>query len=142
MWPRTAERRSVMDGIATAEGMEAATAKTEAGPEVVRDAGGRFAPGHSGNPAGKRKGTRNRATVLLEVMAEGEERVVARRMLDRAAAGEKAAGRLCFERLFPKPRSRTIELDLPEGASAADDLAVFEAAFAELVAGALTLDEM
>jgi hypothetical protein len=30
----------------------------------ARDAAGRFLPGQSGNPAGKRPGTRNRATLI------------------------------------------------------------------------------
>ena len=109
---------------------------------VVRDRGGRFAPGWSGNPSGKKPGTRNRATVLREMLEDGEVEGLGRQVIDRALAGDKVAGRVCFERLFPKPRSRAIELDLPEGASAADDLAVFDAAFAEMAAGGITLDEM
>ena len=48
-----------------------------------RDAAGRFVPHRSGNPAGKAPGTRNRASVLRELMAEGEDRAIARTVLDK-----------------------------------------------------------
>jgi hypothetical protein len=43
-----------------------------------RDRGGRFAPGVSGNPAGKRKGTRNRATIMAEMLAAAASGVPAK----------------------------------------------------------------
>src|SRR5216684_3551706 len=57
----------------------------------ARDAAGRFLPGQSGNPAGKRPGTRNRATLIREAFAEGEEMVVARAVIDKAKAGDAVA---------------------------------------------------
>jgi hypothetical protein len=39
---------------------------------TMRDGKGRLAPGCSGNPAGKREGTRNRATLLAEALRDGE----------------------------------------------------------------------
>ena len=52
-----------------------------ASPPVARDATGRFQPGVSGNPAGKRPGTRNRRTLLAEALREGEEAALARSII-------------------------------------------------------------
>src|SRR5271163_865990 len=81
-----------------------------------RDGRGRFQPGCSGNPAGKRPGTLNHATVLKRQMAEGDEEQFARQILDRARQGEWRALRFVWERLDPKPRQRSLELDLPQEA--------------------------
>lgn len=111
-------------------------------PAAGRGADGRFQPGHSGNPAGKPKSTRHRLTVLRKLLAEGESETAGRRFIERALAGEdKRAEILLVQPVFPKPRGRTIALDLPEAASAADDLAFLDAAMAGLANGGITIDE-
>jgi hypothetical protein len=63
---------------------------------------GRFAPGVSGNPAGKRKGTLNRMTQLKLALSVDEGGAVARAVIDRALAGDRVAQRLCFAAILPK----------------------------------------
>src|SRR5260221_13899101 len=99
---------------------------------TLRDANGRFIPGQSGNPAGKRPGTRNRATVLREALRDGEEAATARVVIDKALSGNQVAARFVVDRLMPRPRSRTIELDLPAGAGI---LAGYDAAGQAMVSG-------
>ena len=111
---------------------------TEAG---LRDANGRFAPGNSGNPAGKKPGTRNRATILREALAEGEGIAAARIVIDKALAGDAVAARLIVDRLTPRPRSRAIALDLPSGEKAGDVLAASNATIAAMASGEITPDE-
>src|SRR5258708_5908950 len=54
-----------------------------------RDASGRFLPGRSGNPAGKKPGTRNRTTEIRAMLAEGDEMAEARfREPDEIAAAD------------------------------------------------------
>jgi hypothetical protein len=53
--------------------MTEAASATVSSIAAARDARGRFQPGCSGNPAGKKPGTLNRATILKRVMAEGDE---------------------------------------------------------------------
>jgi hypothetical protein len=53
-----------------------------------RDASGRFLPGRSGNPTGKKPGTRNSATEIRAMLAEGEETAVARTVIDKAKSGD------------------------------------------------------
>ncbi len=108
---------------------------------AVRDANGRFAPGSSGNPAGKKPGTRNRATILREALAEGEGIAAARIVIDKALAGDAVAARLIVDRLTPRPRSRAIALDLPSGEKAGDVLAASNATIAAMASGEITPDE-
>jgi hypothetical protein len=91
----------------------------------------------SGNPAGKRPGTRNCKTVLAEALRDGEDTAVARVVIDKALAGDTVAARFLLGLLSPKPRGRAITLDLPEGARAGDVVA----AFAAMAAGEITPDE-
>ena len=108
---------------------------------AARDGNGRFLPGQSGNPAGKKPGTRNRATVLRAALADGEEKAAARIVIDKALSGDAVAARFIVDRLMPRPRSRTIELDLPAGAGAAGILAASNATIAAMAAGEITPDE-
>jgi len=86
----------------------------------ARDTRGRFQPGCSGNPAGKRPGTLNRATILKRIMAEGDEERIASLIVERALEGEWRALRFVQDRLEPKPRARPVMLDFPEGATVAE----------------------
>src|SRR5258707_3473781 len=110
----------------------------QANDKPTRDGNGRFVPGQSGNPKGKVPGTRNRATVLRELMRDGEEDAVGRVLIDRALGGDPVAARFLIEGLNPKPRQRTITLDLPDGADAA---AIFLAAASAMVVGEITPQE-
>jgi len=107
----------------------------------ARDAGGRFLPGQSGNPAGKRPGTRNRATLIRQAFAEGEEMVVARAVIDKAKDGDAVSARFLLGLLCPRPRDRAITLDLPDGMCAGDTVAAFNTTLLAMAAGEITPDE-
>src|SRR5258708_10506641 len=87
--------------------------------QPMQDGNGRFAPGCSGNPTGKKPGTRNRATILRALMRDGDEDAIGRVLIDRALGGDPVAARFLIDGLNPKPRQRTITLNLPDGADAA-----------------------
>jgi len=109
---------------------------------TARDANGRFVPGCSGNPAGKRPGTRNRASVLAEALLAGEAEGIARVVIDRALAGDAVAARFCLDRLTPRPRGRAITLDVPaECGPGGVAVATFNAALRAMAAGEITPDE-
>src|SRR5271156_3006018 len=93
----------------------ATTADAPVSP-TARDMRGRFQPGCSGNPAGKKPGTLNHATVLKRVLAEGDDETIGRHIIDRALKGEWVAARFVMEHLDPKPRSRPIEFGFPADA--------------------------
>lgn len=84
----------------------------------------KFKPGQSGNPAGKPKGARNKATMAALELLDGESEALTRKAIDlalgRGAEGQPgkdadlAALRLCIERIAPVRRDAPIEFDLPE----------------------------
>ncbi|MDB5411053.1 MAG: hypothetical protein JWL84_5965 [Rhodospirillales bacterium] len=106
-----------------------------------RDRGGRFAPGVSGNPAGKRKGTRNRATLLAMLLSVDESGEITRAVIDRALAGDMVAARFCLRQILPKKRGREIELDLPDCRTIEDVVAAFGVTVAAMASGEITPDE-
>jgi len=82
-------------------------------PETAsnRAAGGRFAPGHSGNPGGRSGKTQ----AIRAKLAEGAE-AVTRKILAAAKKGDMQACRLILERLVPpmKPTSEPVQFDLDD----------------------------
>jgi hypothetical protein len=119
--------------------MEQAMNETNHQPE--RDANGRFVPGRSGNPLGKKPGTHNRATVLCEALRDGEDAGVARVIIDKALAGNSAMARFVIGLLMPRPRDRAIEIDLPDGSSADDVIAASSATIQAMARGEITPEE-
>jgi hypothetical protein len=81
---------------------------------IERDAAGRFVAGQSGNPAGKLPGTRNRKTVMLEALREGEGEAAARVVIEKALSGDVVSARFVVALISPRPKGRTIHLELPE----------------------------
>lgn len=72
---------------------------------------GRFKPGQSGNPDGRPKGSRNRATLAALALLEGEAKALSRKAVELALDGDMAAIRLCLERLIPVARESTLPED-------------------------------
>lgn len=81
----------------------------------------RFKPGQSGNPSGRRAGTRSSALLALDALAEGEANEIAQAMIDKAKEGDTTAGRMLLERIWPVRKGRGIAFDLPE-VTKADEL--------------------
>ncbi|KQZ80895.1 hypothetical protein ASD64_11425 [Mesorhizobium sp. Root157] len=78
----------------------------------------RFKPGQSGNPKGRRAGTRSKALLALDALAEGEANKIAQAMIDKAKEGDTTAGRMLLERIWPVRKGRGISFELPEVAKA------------------------
>ncbi len=79
-----------------------------------------FQPGQSGNPAGKAKGVRNSASIAIDQLLAGEAETLTRKAVELALSGDTTALKLCLERLVPPSRTRTIQFELPDIATAAD----------------------
>jgi hypothetical protein len=62
-----------------------------------------FEPGKSGNPAGKLKGTRNKTTLAVEALLDGEAETITRKAIELAKEGNLTALRLCLDRIAPWP---------------------------------------
>jgi hypothetical protein len=113
------------------------------GNTITRDPAGRFVPGQSGNPQGKAPGTRNRASLLRELMEEGEDRAIVRLVLDRAKGGDAVAARFVVAHLCPRPRprARSIAIPLEDGLPAHNVVAAHDAVLRALFAGEIAPDE-
>jgi hypothetical protein len=72
-----------------------------------------FKPGQSGNPAGRPKGARNKATLAALALLEGELEGLTRKAVEMALNGDIQALRLCLERLIPVAKERAVKLNLP-----------------------------
>ena len=73
-----------------------------------------FMPGRSGNPKGKPKGTRNKATMMVLQLMEGAAEEITRTVLSSARNGDLGAAKLVLERLAPPLRERPVCIDLPD----------------------------
>jgi Family of unknown function (DUF5681) len=113
-----------------------------ADPEnAARDQAGRFAKGRSGNVTGKPKGARNRASLLLDKMAQADAAAVLRAVLDKAKRGDMTAATTVLARLWPVQKGRSIALDLPHIATAEDVIAALDVINAAIGCGQITPDE-
>lgn len=68
----------------------------------------------SGNPSGRPVGSRNRSTLLLEELLDGQAAALMGKAIQLALNGDPFALRLCLDRLYPVPKERRIDLHLPE----------------------------
>ena len=111
-------------------------AKEVEGKALEQVHGRPFAKGRSGNPAGRRLGSRNRATIAAQKMLAGEAEALTRKAVEAALAGDPTAMRLCLERILP--RDRAVKFALPRIKSAADIARAMEAVTAALADGLIT----
>ena len=100
-----------------------------------------FEKGRSGNPAGRRPGSRNKATLAAAALLAGESEALTRKAVELALAGDPTAMRLCIERLLPPCRERTVKFTLPPIESVSDVSAAMRAVTAALAKGNITPGE-
>lgn len=79
-----------------------------------------FEAGRSGNPAGRPKGARSRATLALENILDGDAESILRKAIELAKDGDATAMRLCLDRMMPPRKDRTITFELPPIETATD----------------------
>ena len=97
-----------------------------------------FEPGQSGNPRGKKKGTRHKATMAIETLLEGEAETITRKAIELAKAGDLPALRLCLDRLCPPRKDRPVAFDIPEIASDSQAADVSASILRAVAAGEIT----
>lgn len=113
-----------------------------AGEQPRRVRGRPFPKGVSGNPKGRPKGSKHRATVLAEALLHGQAEAVIQALVDRALGGDPVCMRLVVERLIPPVRERAVELPIPSDLGAAGALEEAErVTIREMAAGRLTPTE-
>ncbi|WP_425909840.1 DUF5681 domain-containing protein [Nitrobacter sp. TKz-YC02] len=94
--------------------------------------------GTSGNPSGRKPGTRNRATILIESMSEDDRAAIVDKIIRQAKRGDRASQKLIVDRIEPPRKGRAAPVALPTIKTAGDVVTAMEAVTAAMVAGLLS----
>jgi hypothetical protein len=89
----------------------------QAGPRGPK---GQFQPGKSGNPRGRARGSRNRATLLAASLLDRQAQDLVQQAIGLALAGDVVALRLCVERILAPRRLERVQFAMPALATADD----------------------
>ena len=73
---------------------------------------GQFAKGQSGNPRGKPKGSRNKITLAVQALLEGEAEAISRKAIELAKEGDMTAIKLVLERILPPRKDAPVTFEL------------------------------
>jgi hypothetical protein len=80
---------------------------------AAKQRGKPFSKGVSGNPEGRPAGSRNKTTIAVESLLDGEAEALTRKAIELAKDGDLAALRLCLERIAPPRKDRPVAFALP-----------------------------
>ena len=86
-----------------------------------RNTAGQFSAGNSGRP----KGSRNKATIAIESLLQGQtealtQTAVTKTAVTKALEGDSIALRLCMDRIAPAPKDQPVSFSLPKMKKALD----------------------
>ncbi len=81
-----------------------------------RNTAGQFSAGNSGRP----RGSRNKATVAIERLLEGQAEALTQTAIRRALEGDSVALRLCMDRIAPPPKDAAVTFSMPTMSNALD----------------------
>ena len=81
-----------------------------------RNTAGKFTSDNSGRP----KGARNKKTLAIESLLEGQAEALTQTAISKALEGDGLALRLCMERIAPAPKDISVTFPLPEMNDAMD----------------------
>jgi len=81
-----------------------------------RNTAGQFSAGNSGKP----RGSRNKATLAIESLLQGQAEALTQTALTKALEGDSVALRLCMDRIAPLPKDATVTFAMPTMSSALD----------------------
>jgi hypothetical protein len=99
-----------------------------------------FEPGGPGGP-GRPQGSRNKATLALDKIADDAGEDILNKMIEAAKSGDMRAADLVLSRIWPARKSRPIALTLPAMQSASDEVAAVGAVADAVGAGEITPNE-
>ena len=99
-----------------------------------------FEKGNPGGP-GRPNGARNKVTLAIEALLDGEAEGLTRKAIELALAGDITALRLCLDRLCPPRRDRHVSFEMPPIGTAADAGKALSALLRAVADGELTPSE-
>lgn len=113
------------------------TEPDNAGPKQA----GRFRKGRSGNPQGKRPGTRNTALIALDMIGQDAAQGLLRTVVEKAMSGDMMAARILLDRAWPIRKGRPVTFTLPPTETAGDVVQTLARLLEAVADGQLTLEE-
>ena len=81
-----------------------------------RNTDGKFSDGNAGRP----KGSRNKATIAIESLLEGQAEALTQTAIAKALEGDSIALRLCMDRIAPPMKDKPVVFTLPQMRNALD----------------------
>ena len=81
-----------------------------------RNTDGKFSNGNVGRP----KGSRNKATIAIESLLEGQAEALTQTAISKALDGDSIALRLCMDRIAPLMKDKPVVFPLPKMRDAMD----------------------
>ena len=81
-----------------------------------RNTAGQFSAGNTGRP----RGSRNKATIAIESVLQGQSKALTQTAVTKALEGDSVALRLCMERIAPAPKDQPVSFSLPKMNNALD----------------------
>ena len=81
-----------------------------------RNTAGQFTAGNSGKP----KGSRNKATLAIASLMQGQAEALTQTAVTKALEGDSVALKLCMERIAPAPKDHPVSFSLPQMHNALD----------------------
>ena len=81
-----------------------------------RNTDGKFSDGNAGRP----KGSRNKATIAIESLLEGQAEALTQTAISKALEGDSIALRLCMDRIAPPMKDKPVVFPLPHMQDAMD----------------------
>ena len=81
-----------------------------------RNTAGQFAVGNTGRP----KGSRNKATLAIESLLQGQAEALTQTAVTKALEGDSVALRLCMDRIAPAPKDAAVNFYMPSMNNALD----------------------
>jgi hypothetical protein len=115
---------------------------------VNKSGKGQYAKGHSGNPSGRPKGSRDRATLIADELfdkalfgPDKKAEAIIAKAVAMAESGDTTCMRLCFERIAPARKDRPVHFELPPMCEAKDAVDASAAIVAAVATGQLTPSE-
>jgi hypothetical protein len=77
---------------------------------------GQFSAGNSGRP----RGSRNKATIAIESLLEGQAEALTQTAIAKALEGDSVALRLCMDSIAPLPKDAAVTFSMPTMGNALD----------------------
>ena len=106
-----------------------------------RPPNGRWRKGTSGNPTGRPTGSRNQSTVFFQELLSGQGEALIQKGIELSLKGDTRALSICWDRLLPARKERTIELTLPSVTEAKSVSAALASVVTAVAEGSITPGE-